>query len=73
MIPVDRAKRGGAVASMIEGARTAVAEGRQIVIFPEGTRTAGGMRVTGGAGGDDVQLVFTDGVKLVYEPQRSED
>ena len=42
MIPVDRAKRGGAVASMIEGARKAVAEGRQIVIFPEGTRTAPG-------------------------------
>ncbi|MEF2553667.1 lysophospholipid acyltransferase family protein [Aurantimonas sp. A2-1-M11] len=42
MIPVDRSQRGGAVASMIEGARKAIAEGRQIVIFPEGTRTAPG-------------------------------
>ncbi|HEY9056745.1 MAG TPA: lysophospholipid acyltransferase family protein [Aurantimonas sp.] len=42
MIPVDRARRGGAVASMIEGAEKAVAESRQIVIFPEGTRTAPG-------------------------------
>ncbi|WP_370285704.1 LPS export ABC transporter periplasmic protein LptC [Pseudooceanicola nanhaiensis] len=50
-----------------------VAPGEVRSTGPEGTLTAGGMRVTGGAGGDDVQLVFTDGVKLVYEPQRSED
>ena len=42
MIPVDRAKRGGAIASMQEGARQAIADGRQIVIFPEGTRAAPG-------------------------------
>lgn len=40
---------------------------------PEGNLVAGGMRVTGGTEGNDVQLVFTGGVKLVYEPQRSED
>lgn len=42
MIPVDRKRRGGAVASMVEGAVAAVAEGRQIVIFPEGTRSLPG-------------------------------
>ncbi|RFC64561.1 1-acyl-sn-glycerol-3-phosphate acyltransferase [Fulvimarina endophytica] len=42
MIPVDRAKRGGAIASMLENAHKAVKEGRQIVIFPEGTRSAPG-------------------------------
>lgn len=42
MIPVDRARGGAALSSMLEGAARAVAEGRQIVIFPEGTRTAPG-------------------------------
>ncbi|WAJ29863.1 lysophospholipid acyltransferase family protein [Antarcticirhabdus aurantiaca] len=42
MIPVDRKKRGGAIASMLEGAHRAIADGRQIVIFPEGTRTRPG-------------------------------
>nr|WP_246206441.1 lysophospholipid acyltransferase family protein [Propylenella binzhouense] len=37
-IPVDRGKRTKALAAMTEGARKAVAEGRQIIIFPEGTR-----------------------------------
>lgn len=40
---------------------------------PEGSLSAGGMKLTGGAEGNDVQLVFTDGVKLIYDPQRSED
>lgn len=42
MIPVDRAARGGAVAGMIVRARAELARGRQIIIFPEGTRTAPG-------------------------------
>ncbi len=42
MIPVDRSRRGATMASMIEGARRAVGEGRPIVIFPEGTRTLPG-------------------------------
>ncbi|MCD2471493.1 1-acyl-sn-glycerol-3-phosphate acyltransferase [Jiella sp. MQZ9-1] len=45
MIPVDRAKRGGAVAAMMEGAREAVENGRRIIIFPEGTRTKPGAEV----------------------------
>ncbi len=39
-VPVDRRAKGGAIAGMMERARAALAEGRQIVIFPEGTRTA---------------------------------
>ena len=42
MIPVDRSSRGGAIAGMIARAREEFARGRQIVIFPEGTRTAPG-------------------------------
>ncbi len=38
MIPVDRGARGKALASMTVGARLAFARGRQIIIFPEGTR-----------------------------------
>ena len=45
MIPVDRSKRGGAVGKMMEAARVAIAEGRRIIIFPEGTRTAPGAAV----------------------------
>lgn len=41
-IPVDRRAKGGAMAGMMERAREALAAGRQIVIFPEGTRTAPG-------------------------------
>ena len=42
MVPVDRRARGGAMAGMIERARAELARGRQIIIFPEGTRTAPG-------------------------------
>lgn len=39
MIAVDRGRRGAALQSMLRGARKRVAEGRPIVIFPQGTRT----------------------------------
>jgi 1-acyl-sn-glycerol-3-phosphate acyltransferase len=42
MIPIDRAARGGALAGMIARAKAEFARGRQIIIFPEGTRTAPG-------------------------------
>lgn len=42
MIPVDRAAGSAALKSMVRIARERLAEGRQIVIFPEGTRTAPG-------------------------------
>jgi 1-acyl-sn-glycerol-3-phosphate acyltransferase len=42
MIPVDRGGGVAAIAAMIERARKELADGRQIVIFPEGTRRAAG-------------------------------
>ncbi|MBU8544515.1 MULTISPECIES: lysophospholipid acyltransferase family protein [Roseomonadaceae] len=45
MIPVDREGGGVALRNMLRAATTAVAAGRQVVIFPEGTRTAVGDRV----------------------------
>jgi 1-acyl-sn-glycerol-3-phosphate acyltransferase len=41
-VPVDRRAKGGAMAGMLETARKELARGRQIIIFPEGTRTAPG-------------------------------
>jgi 1-acyl-sn-glycerol-3-phosphate acyltransferase len=38
MIPVNRGKRSAALQAMTARARRAIAEGRQIIIFPEGTR-----------------------------------
>jgi 1-acyl-sn-glycerol-3-phosphate acyltransferase len=38
MIPVDRGARGPALAAMTERAKAEVRRGRQIIIFPEGTR-----------------------------------
>ncbi len=37
-IPVDRGKRSVALAAMTENAKRAIANGQQIIIFPEGTR-----------------------------------
>lgn len=42
MIPVDRGSGTAALAKMTAHARRAIDEGRQIVIFPEGTRRAAG-------------------------------
>ena len=42
MIPVDRAAHARALKDMVRHARDRIAQGRQIVIFPEGTRTAPG-------------------------------
>ena len=37
-ISIDRARGGEALPQLIEGARDALARGRQVIIFPEGTR-----------------------------------
>ena len=42
MIPVDRAARGVALKSLLRRAERAVADNRQILVFPEGTRRAPG-------------------------------
>ncbi|NNU59371.1 lysophospholipid acyltransferase family protein [Ochrobactrum soli] len=42
MIPVDRGSRVKALHSITKGAEKAIAEGRQILIYPEGTRRAPG-------------------------------
>jgi 1-acyl-sn-glycerol-3-phosphate acyltransferase len=42
MIPVDRGGGKAAVSGMADGARRALSEGRQIIIFPEGTRRPAG-------------------------------
>ncbi|WP_279481877.1 lysophospholipid acyltransferase family protein [Aureimonas sp. SK2] len=42
MIPVDRSRRAAVLPSLVAGSRKAVAAGRQIVIYPEGTRSAPG-------------------------------
>lgn len=42
MIPVDRGRRSQALAAMTERAKKETARGREIIIFPEGTRRAPG-------------------------------
>lgn len=44
MIPVDRGGGSAALREMLAGAAAAVAAGRQVIIFPEGTRVAYGAR-----------------------------
>jgi 1-acyl-sn-glycerol-3-phosphate acyltransferase len=44
VIPIDRAGGGAALRRMMRAAGEAIAEGRPIVIFPEGTRVAPGER-----------------------------
>ena len=44
MIPVDRQGGGGALKQLVRAARAAVADGRSILIYPEGTRTPPGER-----------------------------
>lgn len=44
MIPVDRQGGAGALKRLLAAARAAVAEGRSILIYPEGTRTPPGER-----------------------------
>lgn len=42
MLPIDRGARAQTIPAMIRRARTALQEGRQLIIFPEGTRRAAG-------------------------------
>ncbi len=44
MIPVDRQGGGGALKQLLKAARAAIADGRSILIYPEGTRTPPGER-----------------------------
>jgi 1-acyl-sn-glycerol-3-phosphate acyltransferase len=46
MIPVDRNAGGAALRRLMRAARAARQAGRQLIIFPEGTRVAVGQRVT---------------------------
>lgn len=58
MIPVDR-KAKNAAAQMVESSRAAVAAGRPILIFPQGTRVAPGSR-----------LPYRGGIAALYEGLR---
>ncbi|MEM7299969.1 MAG: lysophospholipid acyltransferase family protein [Pseudomonadota bacterium] len=42
MIPINRERRGAALEKMLDRAREEIANGRQIIIYPEGTRTTPG-------------------------------
>lgn len=42
MIPIDRGSRDAAIKSINEGVKKAIADGRQIIIYPEGTRRPAG-------------------------------
>ncbi|KUF10656.1 LPS export ABC transporter periplasmic protein LptC [Pseudoponticoccus marisrubri] len=40
---------------------------------PAGTLEAGKMRIVPSESGEDVQMLFTDGVKMVYQPRKEKD
>ena len=42
MVPIDRAKGASALRDMVREAKTRMAQGRQIILFPEGTRRPAG-------------------------------
>ncbi len=52
---------------------SARATGRVESVGPEGRLSAGGLEMMANGGADDVHLLFTNGVKLIYDPQSSED
>ncbi|MFN8925802.1 MAG: lysophospholipid acyltransferase family protein [Rhodospirillales bacterium] len=56
MIPIDRGGKGRAIQSLLAGARAVVAEGRPIVIYPQGTRTAPG-----------TWIPYRAGISVLYE------
>jgi 1-acyl-sn-glycerol-3-phosphate acyltransferase len=58
-IAIDRRGGAGALRHMVRSARLAVAAGRPVVIFPEGTRTAPGQRLT-----------YQPGVAALYQALR---
>jgi 1-acyl-sn-glycerol-3-phosphate acyltransferase len=77
MIPVDRSKGAAAIPEMTEHARRAIAEGRQIIIFPEGTRRPPGAppayrrgvtRLYEALGAPCVPIALNSGI---YWPRRS--
>jgi len=45
MIPIDREGHAGALRKMLAAAKAAIAQSRQVVIFPEGTRLPAGEKV----------------------------
>ncbi len=55
MVPIDRRASLRAVASMVDGARAELARGRQLIIFPEGTRRPAG-----------AEPRYKSGVSLLY-------
>jgi 1-acyl-sn-glycerol-3-phosphate acyltransferase len=44
-VPVDRGKRGQAIAKMVEDVRNGTAKPGQLIIYPQGTRVAAGARM----------------------------
>ena len=63
MIAVDRAAAGSAMRHLVRAGRAAAAAGRQIVIFPEGTRVAPGERMAYQPG--IVALATTTGLPVI--------